>query len=143
MSFSTRTMTDSDWATIKHFTKDEFTFPETMGYEFICWLDDVRAQAGVPMTITSDYRSPSHNVAVGGAEDSAHEDIPCNCVDIGKRPAASDPHWNYARYQILTTAHGLGCVRFGTYADGSMHLDRTEDRRPAPRIWVIVDSPAH
>lgn len=143
MSFSTRCMTDADWTHITHFTPAEFEKPESMGYEFVCWLDDVRGAANVPMTITSSYRSPAHNVAVGGAEDSAHTDVPCNAVDIGMRPRSDDPNWNYSRYQILTTALKHGCVRFGDYSDGSIHLDRTEDRRPAPRWWHIVDNVAH
>lgn len=143
MSYSTRCMTDADWAQVKHFDKAEFAHPEKMGFEFILWLDDVRGQAGVPMTVTSSYRTPSHNASVGGADDSAHTDVPCNAVDIGMRPRSDDPHWNYSRYQILTTAHGLGCVRFGSYHDGSLHLDMTHDRRPAPRMWVVVDNPAH
>lgn len=142
MSYSTRCMTDADWVKIKHFDRDEFKAPEKMGVEFVQWLDDVRALAGVPMTITSSYRSPAHNVSVGGAKDSAHTDVPCNSVDIGMRPRADDPNWNYSRWQIITTAIRLGCTRIGTYANGSIHLDRTEDRRPAPRLWRVVDNPA-
>ena len=109
-----------------------------MGYEFIRWLDRVREGAGVPMTITSSYRTPAHNAAVGGATDSAHTDTPCNAVDIGERPRADDPNWNYSRWQIVTTAIALGCKRVGSYADGSLHLDMTHDKRPAPRMWRVV-----
>lgn len=142
MSFSSRTMTDADWASIQHFQPNEFVAPDKMGAEFMRWLDAVRAKAGVPMHITSSYRTPAHNLAVGGAQDSAHEDVPCNAADIGKRPTSDDPHWNVARGKILRAAISLGCVRWGSYADGSLHLDRTENRRPAA-AWIAVDNPAH
>lgn len=136
-------MTDADWSQIRHFTPHEFEKPDVMGMEFMHWLDDVRGVANVPMTITSSYRSPAHNIDVGGAQDSAHTDIPCNAVDIGMRPRSDDPNWNYSRWQIISTAMKHGCTRIGTYANGSIHLDRTEDRRPSPRMWRVVDNPAH
>jgi uncharacterized protein YcbK (DUF882 family) len=144
-SFSSRTMTDADWTSgvVKHFTRDEFRHPEQMGYEFMLWLDKVREAAGVPMHVTSDYRSHEHNADVHGAEDSAHCDIPCNSVDIGMRPTLTDPNWNYARFKIVEAAMHNGCARIGTYANGSLHLDRTENSRPAPRMWRVVDNPAH
>lgn len=142
MPFSSRTMAAPDWLRIKNFRPNEFKHPEKMGYEFMLWLDEVRTTAGVSMTITSSYRSPAYNAAVGGATDSAHTDVPCDAVDIGKRPTQADPNWNLARYRIITAAMALGCKRIGMYPSGSLHLDRTEDERPAPRIWIAVDNPA-
>jgi uncharacterized protein YcbK (DUF882 family) len=138
MTFSTRTMQPEDWSQVKHFTPDEFAHPDKMGYEFLVWLDAVRERADVPMTITSSYRAPAHNRRVGGASDSAHKDIPCNAVDIGMRPRPDDPNWNLTRFRIIEAAMALGCQRVGTYANGSIHLDRTEDQRPAPRMWRLV-----
>lgn len=138
MGFSSRTMRAADWAEIKHFSPVEFKYPTKMGYEFMKWLDKVREEAGVPMTITSDYRTPAHNLAVGGATNSGHTDVPCNAVDIGMRPSSSDPNWNYTRFQIISMAIYHGCKRIGSYADGSIHLARDEERRPAPRMWRVV-----
>lgn len=138
MGFSSRRMLAGDWRQIKNFQPTEFKNPEKMGYEFMLWLDELRERAGVPMIITSSYRSPSYNRRVGGAADSAHSDEPCDSIDIGMRPRPSDPNWNYSRYMILFTAHEMGCRRFGLYDNGSMHLDRTEDRRPSPRVWRVV-----
>jgi uncharacterized protein YcbK (DUF882 family) len=142
MAFSTRTMTPADWQGITHFTPAEFKAPDKMGYEMMLWLDGVREQAGVPMRITSSYRSPAYNASVGGAKDSAHTDVPCDAVDIGKDPTPSDPNWNYSRFRIVDTAMKAGCVRIGFYPNGSLHLDRTEDKRPSPRLWNAVDNPA-
>lgn len=144
MGFSTRKMTRADWDKIKHFKPklyggtDNFPDPLKMGYEFMLWLDALREEAGVPMTVTSSYRSPAYNKSIGGASDSAHTDIPCNSIDIGMRPRADDPNWNLSRYEIVMAAQRLGCRRFGTYQNGSLHLDRSEDQRPAPRMWLVV-----
>lgn len=138
MPFSTRTMFAADWASIRHFTPSEFDVPSRMGFEFMKWLDQLRTQAGVPIVPTSDYRSPAHNAAVGGATNSAHIDVPCDAIDIGERPRPDDPNWNYSRWMIVSTAIMMGCKRIGTYADGSIHLDMTHDRRPAPRMWRVV-----
>lgn len=106
-----------------------------MGFQFIRWLDLVRERAGVPMKITSSYRSPEYNKSVGGAKDSAHTDVPCDAVDIGGLT-------NEARFRIIKTALEMGCVRIGLYQGGGIHLDRSEGKRPAPRMWTVVERPA-
>lgn len=138
MSYSTRTMTAADWKRIRHFKPAEFKNPEKMGFEFLFWLDRVREDAGVPMAITSSYRSPAYNKSVGGAPDSAHCDVPCEAIDVGMRPDKSDPNWNFARFSIIRAAIGAGCQRIGSYANGSLHLDMTHGKRPSPRMWRIV-----
>lgn len=138
MSFSSRVMTPADWAKIKHFDASEFNYPMLMGYEFMVWLDHLREEAGVPIHITSDHRTAAHNAEVGGAPDSAHVDVPCDSVDIGMRPRPDDANWNYSRWRITFAAEKLGCRRIGHYKDGSMHIDRTETKRPSPRMWHVV-----
>lgn len=140
--FGAPTMAPSDWAGLSHFTAGEFAAPERMSRDFMMWLDGVRAAAGVPMHITSSYRTPQHNAEVGGAADSSHTDPICAAVDIGMWPTASDPNWNHARYAILRAAMDAGCVRWGIYPSGSIHLDRTEGVRPPAVAWVKVDNPA-
>jgi uncharacterized protein YcbK (DUF882 family) len=142
MPFSSRTMNASDWAMVApYFDPSEFDHPERMGYEFMRWLRDVRVAAGVPMVVVSDWRSSERNASAGGAENSAHEDAICDCVDIGCRPRPDDPNWNYSRARIVDAARSMGCTRTGIYPSGSLHIDRTEDRRPSPRIWIMVDNP--
>lgn len=131
-------MRPDDWKEIKYFRPADFKHPDKMGLEFVQWLDRLRKTAGVPIVITSSYRSPEYNRGVGGAKDSAHTDVPCNAVDIGERPRESDPNWNHSRWQIVVSAIRGGCTRIGMYPNGSLHLDRSEDRRPSPRLWRIV-----
>jgi uncharacterized protein YcbK (DUF882 family) len=131
-------MKPADWNKLKFFKPAEFNNPENMGYEFMLWLDALREEVGVPMRITSSYRSPIYNSRVGGATDSAHMDIPCDSVDIGL--VGHPDNENYARYRIMKVALSdkFNCRRIGTYADGSLHLDKTDHIRPAPRIWRVV-----
>jgi uncharacterized protein YcbK (DUF882 family) len=138
--FSTRTMRPEDWVTIKHFSPAEFKHPDVMGLEFMKWLDTLRSQAGVPMHVSSSYRSKAYNASVGGATDSAHVDVPCNAVDVAERPRPDDLNWNYSRFRIVSAAILMGCKRIGTYQNGSLHLDMTHDRRPSPRMWRVVGS---
>lgn len=146
--FSSRRMRAGDWLTLRHFTPRDFQRPDLMGYEFVKWLDDLRERVGFPIVVTSDARSKAHNIAVGGAADSAHvidENDPtqsCNAIDIGKRPRPDDPNWNFSRWALVQTAMLMGCLRIGIYPNGSLHIDRTEHERAAPRLWIQVDNVA-
>lgn len=136
MPFSTRTMTPADWAECTHFDATEFRHPGKLGFEFVRWLEEVRARAGVPMHPSSDYRDPGHNARAGGATKSAHMDVPCDACDFaGAVPGKPMPGAH--RLAIVRAAIELGCSRVGVYENGSVHLDRTEDRRPSS-LWVKV-----
>jgi hypothetical protein len=132
-------MRPEDWNEVLYFSASEFNHPERMGYEFVLWLDKVRAKAAVKMMLVSDARDEKDKI---GAKDSAHNDTPCDSVDIGKRPTEWDKNWNRHRFKIITAALELGCRRIGIYPGGSLHLDRSEGRRPADVLWVMVDNPA-
>lgn len=43
-------------------------------------LEPLRAHLGAPVIITSGYRSPGHNAAVGGVADSCHVWTPLRCA---------------------------------------------------------------
>ena len=126
-------MTPGDWKLMKRFQASEFSNPGLMGFEFMLWLDALACtMPGVPFVVTSSARTKEHNTKVGGADDSAHVDIPCNAVDLW-------PGDNEVRYKIVAGAIKAGCKRVGFYpSNGSLHLDRTENQRPAPRVWTVV-----
>lgn len=139
MPYSTRTMTDEDWQKLKpFFAKSEFLYPDKMGYEFMLLLLEIRKRANVVMKISSSHRNKEHNKKVGGAPDSAHTDEICEAVDIKQHKTAADPNWNYARYQIMEAFFHFNVGRIGLYPNGSLHFDKTEDKRPSPRLWVKV-----
>lgn len=75
-------------------------------------LDMARGFAGVPFQITSGYRTPQENTAVGGVAKSTHMDR--NAVDIHCT--------DQTRYQIITGALKAGFTRIGIYKD-HLHLD--------------------
>lgn len=136
--YSTRCMTPADWEKIEHFSASEMNYPDSIGFEFMQWLDQVRTLAGVAMHPVSDHRPPERNAKAGGASQSAHMDVPCDAIDIGKRPTPDDPNWNRHRFKIIQAAMRLGCTRIGIYPSGSLHLDRAEKTHPSPRLWVSV-----
>ena len=54
----------------RHFTDEEVA---GLRLELVEKLDRARGYAGVPFIITSGYRPPELNAAIGGVEDSEHE----------------------------------------------------------------------
>lgn len=148
MSFSSRPMNVQDWDEIRFFKPQEFKDPSHMGYEFMLWLDRVHAKASslaprLPtfvMSISSSYRDPAYNRKVGGAKNSSHTDQICDAVDITGvyETYEDDANWNKHRLKIILAAAMLGCRRIGLYENGSIHLDRTETRRPMG-LWVRVN----
>ena len=71
-----------------HFNRAEFErggpMPDSVlvAYAMLCGeiLEPIRARFGVPITITSGYRSEEYNSSVGGAPDSPHIASPARCA---------------------------------------------------------------
>ncbi len=63
---------------IKHFKSHEFDSADApgsgdlMNQEFVERLDAIRDAVGMPLAVLSGFRTPAHNVAVGGEPNSAH-----------------------------------------------------------------------
>jgi hypothetical protein len=129
----------------------DFERPHKMKVSFLARLGRARARAGVPFRVVSDSRDPGE----AGVKGSAHEDVPCGCVDL--RVVSS-----YERFMVVlalalvdvteevwqTVVTGLGgFTRVGIYPPtewqleqfgkgaGSVHVDDSENR-PDPRIWT-------
>lgn len=83
-------------------------------------LDDLRRVMGHPLIVTSGYRSPQHNRAVGGAKASKHmEGI---AFDVSM--ANADPHRFEAEARKLGfTGIGLYPPQKPTGAKGFIHID--------------------
>ena len=67
------------WADLRH--------PDGMSYSFMQFLDDVRAEYGWPLNVTSDFRTPEENTAAGGVADSRH--LVGQAVDVAFPPTAN------------------------------------------------------
>lgn len=71
-------MPDSEKRRWNYFSDDEV---KNLDIELIAKLDMARHRAGIPFFISSGYRDPEHNFAVGGVSDSSH----CH-VDVNGNP---------------------------------------------------------
>lgn len=104
-----------------------FSGEETKGLKprLVAMLNAARGFSGVPYVITSGFRSPSQNLAVGGVQDSSHElglAVDIRCPD---------------RVIAARITYGLGRAgfrRIGIY-DKHVHVD-CDDSKPEDVIWL-------
>lgn len=87
-------------------------------------LQKLRDLCGLPIFITSYWRSPEHNAAVGGAKNSAH--LTGHAFDI-RIPDS------WYRFKIVQAALRVGFHRIGIGKD-FIHLD--DSKLPSPVIWT-------
>jgi zinc D-Ala-D-Ala carboxypeptidase len=93
-------------------------------------LQALRTRLGKPLIITSAYRSPQHNKAVGGAKNSLH----MKGIAFDVRMDNHDP------YEFEKAARAVGFTGFGFYRkSGFMHIDTGPERSWGKR-WPMVAS---
>lgn len=107
---------------------DEWTWPNFSPQELACRgtgsltintdalnrLQSLRKSLGVPLIVTSGYRSPEHNKRVGGAQNSMH--LRGQAFDISMN--SMDPEW------FIREARAAGFGGIGTYPrQGFVHID--------------------
>ena len=114
-----------DWSKLKFFAPTEFRRPHLMDEIFIVVLDQIREDAGFPFKINSSHRTKEENTAVGGAKDSAHQEVPCRCVDIKVNNA-------YQKFQLVDSARDHGIERIFIYKT-HIHIDDSPNL-PRPRL---------
>jgi zinc D-Ala-D-Ala carboxypeptidase len=82
-------------------------------------LQALRDRLGKPLVLTSAYRSPEHNKAVGGAKNSMH----MQGIAFDVRMENHDP------YEFEKAARAVGFKGFGFYRkSGFMHIDIGPER---------------
>lgn len=117
-----------------HFRSEEFacrcaacqTTPaaaEPMNFKFMKRLEVMRGILGRAMVITSGYRCPEHNLAVGGVAGSYH--VRGRAADIALAGGAD-------RYELLGAAIQAGFTGIGMAAT-FLHVD---DRSTTPVVWL-------
>ena len=116
-------------------------FPEidgdAMDDQFMRNLVHLRRQFGRPMPITSSYRSPEKNEAVGGVKDSAHTQG--RAVDIAISGKAA-----YDLIRLVLTGKfgftGVGLRQHGPHNKRMIHLDDMPDspNQPRPILWTYA-----
>lgn len=111
-----------------YFDREEFDNFDKMDKEFLQLLDKVRHLSGVPMVITSDWRSKKKNKEVNGKPDSAH--LYGYAVDV----ACSN---SVARMALIKAAIEVGITRIGV-ADNFIHLDIADryTTKPPNVLWT-------
>lgn len=109
--------------------KPYFTPEEAAGLqpEFVARLVEARKLAMTPFVITSGYRTPEHNAAVGGVPNSAH--VRGLAVDLSA-------HDSVTRFKIVKALLDAGFTRVVLYAsDGHIHVD---DDASLPQGVLVV-----
>lgn len=93
--------------------------------QLVSMLDDAREAAGVPIVITSGFRTPDQNASVGGVSESSHTkglavDVRCPNDQYGKQ-----------------VAFGLGQAGFkrAGFYDKHIHVD-IDMEKPYPAKWT-------
>lgn len=118
----------------QHFTSQEFacgcancqgqpSAREPMNYKFVKRLQVMREIFGQAMVISSGYRCPEHNRAVGGVAGSYH--VRGRAADISLASSAD-------RYELLGAAIKAGFTGIGIGAT-FLHVD---DRDTTPVVWL-------
>lgn len=121
---------------MKHFHESEFARFDLLRPEMASMLDELRDRLGSPIIITSSYRDPVHNAAVGGAPDSSHTPAPDGLysgIDFTIPGSLITPR---ALFWIVKHAYDVGFKRVGLYSDmRHVHLD-CESRLDQEAIWI-------
>lgn len=94
-------------------SKDGAAFPESVKANLAVLADQLevlRAHFGKPVTVTSGYRSPSHNLKIGGASKSFH--TTGQAADIKVKDVS--PHLVYNAIELL--------IKSGKMLEGGLGL---------------------
>jgi len=97
--------------------------PEERLQPLLACLEALRERYGHPMPVSSGYRCPRHNAAVGGAATSAH--LLCAAADV--RVEDSALRRRFVEAAIRSQIPGIGVY------PSHVHID-IEDR-PVPVLW--------
>ena len=128
----------STWRSLRHFSPSEFIEPALMDDGLVYWLDDVRERAGIPLVVTSSYRSPDANSRAGGFGMSLHlsgcavdvvtksmreaGDVPADVFKIAAAVTAST--CGRRREMIIERRSGVWHVHLGLFPPSDKRPDR-------------------
>jgi uncharacterized protein YcbK (DUF882 family) len=102
-----------------------------MNDNFMLKLEKLRKKYNTPMIITSGYRHPAHNVAIGGSRYSAHtKGRAVDVLVLGKDAL------RLVRIALECGMTGIGVAQRGPHDKRFIHLDDLEDTHETPRPWI-------
>lgn len=98
---------------VKEFACQDGSDPIFVDSELVAVLQKIRTHFGKPVTITSAYRTPTHNAKVGGSPFSQHlYGRACDIKIKGVEPSA------VAKYaETIMTQGGIGIYKTFTHVD--------------------------
>jgi zinc D-Ala-D-Ala carboxypeptidase len=121
----------------KFFSEDELRCKGTgeihMDELFMDMLVSLRERLKQPMSISSGYRSESHNIAIGGSTKSAH--LKGCAVDI---VCSGHKAFEIVRLALELGFTGIGVKQNGLHEKRFIHLDTMPKKSisiPRPWIW--------
>lgn len=100
--------------TVKEFACQDGTDQVLIDLDLVAILQAMRDQLGTPITITSGYRTLSHNAAVGGAPNSFHTKGQAADIVVSSKTTAETA-------ACAEAVGALGVLRYIT--DGFVHVD--------------------
>jgi uncharacterized protein YcbK (DUF882 family) len=116
---------------VRYFNYSEFDSPDVQGSgqmmdkTLLEMLDEVRDKFDKPIHITSGFRTPAHNEAVGGVETSSH--LKGLAVDIACTNSKD-------RFDLINCLLDVGFSRIGV-GDTFIHADIDQDKTQGV-IWT-------
>ncbi len=118
----------------EYFTEKELRCRGTgecdMNDNFMLKLEELRKKYNTPMIITSAYRHPAHNVAIGGSRYSAH--IKGRAVDV---QVVGKDALRLVRLALECGMTGIGVAQRGPHNKRFIHIDDLENSQESPRPW--------
>ena len=119
----------------EYFTEKELQCKGTgecnMNDNFMLKLEELRKKYNTPMIITSGYRHPAHNVAIGGSRYSAH--IKGRAVDV---QVVGKDALRLVRLALECGMTGIGVAQRGPHEKRFIHIDDLENSQQSPRPWI-------
>mgnify|MGYP000279964775 FL=1 len=119
----------------EYFTEKELRCKGTgecnMDDNFMLKLEELRKKYNTPMIITSGYRHPAHNVAIGGSRYSAH--IKGRAVDV---QVVGKDALRLVRLALECGMTGIGVAQRGPHEKRFIHIDDLENSQQSPRPWI-------
>jgi len=116
---------------VRYFNYSEFDSPDVQGSgqmmdkTLLEMLDEVRDKFDKPIHITSGFRTPAHNEAVGGVETSSH--LKGLAVDIACKKSTD-------RFDLINCLLDVGFSRIGV-GNAFIHADIDQDKTQGV-IWT-------
>ena len=120
----------------KYFSEDELRCKGTgevnMDELFMDMLVSLRERLKQPMSISSGYRSESHNIAIGGSTRSAH--LKGCAVDV---VCSGHKAFEIVRLALELGFTGIGVKQNGLHEKRFIHLDTMPKKSVSiPRPWI-------